>query len=358
MTQTHLFSPLTLRGITLRNRIAVSPMCMYSSEDGLANDWHLVHLGSRASGGAGLVIAEATAVVPEGRITADDLGIWSDAHIEPLVPVTRFIRAQGAIAGIQLAHAGRKASTHRPWGPNAGKPVRPDEPRGWQTVAPSPVPFTEAFPLPTALAKSGIAAVVRAFGEAARRSLAAGFDVVEIHAAHGYLLHQFLSPVSNQRTDEYGGDFANRTRILREVVEETRRHWPERLPLVVRVSATDWVEGGWDGEQTVELARGLKGLGVDLLDCSSGGAAANVQIPVGPGYQTSFAARVKHEAGLPSGAVGFITTPSQADHIVRTQQADLILLGRELLRDPHFPIRAAKELGHPLPVPPQYARAW
>ncbi len=355
---THLFSPLTIRDITFRNRIAVSPMCMYSCENGFANDWHLVHLGARASGGAGLVIAEATAIIPEGRISKHDLGLWDDAHIEPLARVTRFIKEQGSVAGIQLGHAGRKASTRRPWDAQAGKPVLSDEPGGWQTVAPSPLPFAEAFPVPTELTQTAIADLVQAFADGTKRSLQAGFEVVEIHAAHGYLLHQFLSPLSNKRTDHYGGDFKNRTRFLLEVVQATRTVWPERLPLLVRVSATDWVEGGWDTEQTVELARVLHTLGVDLLDCSSGGAVPKASIPVGPGYQTPFAARVKAESPLLSGAVGAITSPTQADHIIRTGQADMVFIARELLRDPHFPLRAARELGQPIPTPPQYARAF
>ncbi|HCF1462345.1 TPA: NADH:flavin oxidoreductase/NADH oxidase [Pseudomonas aeruginosa] len=344
-----LFEPLSLRQITLPNRIAVSPMCQYSAQEGLANDWHLVHLGSRAVGGAGLVIVEATAVLPEGRITADDLGIWSDAHVEPLHRITRFIESQGAVAGVQLAHAGRKASKH------GSVPIGDG---GWIPVAPSAIPFDPQHTTPEALSEAQIEALVQAFVRAAERSLAAGFKVAEVHAAHGYLLHQFLSPLSNQRRDQYGGCFENRIRLLLQVTAAVRKAWPEELPLFVRLSATDWVEDGWNPDETVELARRLKDLGVDLIDVSSGGTAANAEIPVGPGYQTEFAERVKKEAGIASGTVGMITEPVQAEHILRTGQADLILLARELLRDPYWPLHAADELrNEQMPWPPQYLRA-
>lgn len=356
----HLFSPMTIRGVTLRNRIAVAPMCQYSSTDGFANDWHLVHLGARAIGGAGLVLTEATAALDRGRISPNDLGIWKDEHIAPLARINAFLHEHGAATGIQIAHAGRKASTRRPWEMKQGLPALvPESEGGWQPVAPSPIPFHEGYATPTELTTDEIGGIVRAFGEAARRSLDAGFDVVEIHGAHGYLIHQFLSPISNQRTDSYGGSFENRTRFVREAAESVRRHWPERLPLLVRISATDWAEeGGWDIEQSIELARGLRSLGVDLIDCSSGGTLPRPNIPLGPGYQTAFAERIRREAGIATGAVGLITAPAQADHIIRTGQADIVLLARELLRDPYWPSRAAKELGHPVPAPSQYARAW
>jgi 2,4-dienoyl-CoA reductase-like NADH-dependent reductase (Old Yellow Enzyme family) len=351
----HLFESLTLRDVTLQNRIAVSPMCQYSSENGFANDWHFVHLGGRAVGGAGLVFTEATAVVPEGRISAQDLGIWSDDHVEPLTRITHFIREQGSVAGIQLAHAGRKASTYRPWD---GRGAVPEAQGGWhQVVAPSALRFAEGYAAPEALTEDEIQGVVMAFAEAARRACDAGFCVVEIHAAHGYLLHEFLSPFSNHRQDRYGGSFENRTRLAREVVSAVRSVWPERLPLFIRISATDWEAGGWDFEQSVELARQLKSLGVDLMDCSSGGNLPQANIPVGPGYQTPFAERIRREAVIPTGAIGLITSPVQADHIIRTDQADLVLLAREFLRDPYWPLRAARELGHAVPWPVQYLRA-
>lgn len=353
----NLFSPLQIRGITLRNRIAVSPMCQYSSADGFASDWHLVHLGSRAVGGAGLVLAEATAVEARGRISPQDLGLYRDEHIEMLARITRFLREHGAVSGVQLAHAGRKASTSRPW--DGGKPVG-EAAGGWgRLAAPSALPFTTGYQTPLELDRAGIAAIIQAFADAARRSLEAGFDVIELHAAHGYLLHQFLSPLSNQRTDDYGGGFENRIRLLRAVTEAVRGVWPERLPLLVRLSATDWIEGGWDIEQSVELARQLKPLGVDLIDCSSGGAAPGATIPVAPGYQVPFAERIRRETGILTGAVGIITEARQADALIRDGQADLTFIGRELLRDPYWPQRAAQELGAAAaPVPPQYARAW
>lgn len=352
---TALFQPLTLRQLTLPNRIAVSPMCQYSAVDGLANDWHLVHLGSRAVGGAGLVVIEATAVSPEGRISPADLGLWCDEQIEPLRRITGFIEAQGAFAGIQLAHAGRKASTWEPWLGRAGSvPVAEG---GWEPLAPSAIAFDPRHSVPRSLSAEELPEVVRAFVEAARRALAAGFKVAEVHAAHGYLLHQFLSPISNQRQDDYGGSFENRIRLLLEVVSAVRGVWPDELPLLVRLSATDWVDDGWNADETVDLARRLRALGVDLIDVSSGGTSANAEIPVGPGYQTRFAERVRREAEIASATVGMITEPAQAEHILRTGQADLIMLARELLRDPYWPLHAADELGANLPWPPQYVRA-
>lgn len=352
---THLFEPLTLGSVTLPNRIAVSPMCMYSSEDGFANDWHLVHLGSRAAGGAGLVMTEATAVTARGRISSSDLGIWKDDHVEFLSRIVRFIAQRGSVAGIQLAHAGRKASTPPPW-ENRSVTLTEEE-GGWPIVAPSPIPFDEGCIVPTVLTEGEIKKVITEFVQAAGRSLLAGFHVVEVHAAHGYLLHQFLSPLSNQRTDAYGGSFENRTRLLREVVAAVRGVWPENLPLFVRISATDWIEGGWDVEQSVELVRQLLPLGVDLVDCSSGGTSPHANIPLGAGYQTQFAEQIRRQTGGRTGAVGMITSPAQADHILRSGQADLVLLAREMLRDPYWPHRAARELGHLAPWPAQYVRA-
>ena len=352
----HLFDPLTLRGITLRNRIAVSPMCEYSSTGGFPTDWHLVHLGSRAVGGAGLVLTEAAAVTAEGRISPQDLGIYGDQHIEPLRRITRFIDEQGAVAGIQLAHAGRKASTARPW---EGKAAVSLEDGGWRpVVGPSAVAFDDGYVLPEPLSVDAISQVVQSFAQAAKRAADAGFRVAELHAAHGYLLHEFLSPLSNLRTDQYGGSFENRTRILSETVEAVRSVWPERFPLFVRISATDWTEGGWDIEQSVELTRVLKPLGVDLIDTSTGGNVPHAKIPVGPGYQVQFAEQIKRGTGVLTGAVGLITDPQQADGIIRKGQADLVLLARELLRDPYWPRRAAKELGAEIAAPVQYGRAW
>ena len=349
-----LFESIGLRGVTLRNRIGVSPMCQYSSEDGFANDWHLVHLGRFATGGAGLVISEATAVVPEGRISPQDLGIWDDAHVDGLARITRFLREHGAVAGIQLAHAGRKASTRRPW---EGSGAVPPESGGWEVVAPSAVAFSETYPQPRELTEEGIRGVVDAFRTAAARALEAGFEVAEVHAAHGYLLHQFLSPLSNRRTDRYGGEFENRIRLTLEVVDAVREVWPERLPLFVRISATDWVEGGWTPDESVELARRLKDHGVDLVDCSTGGLVPGAKIPVAPGYQVPFAERIRKEAGIATAAVGLITEPEQADRIVRDGHADMVLLARELLRQPHWPLLAAHRLGVDVDWPPQYVRA-
>jgi 2,4-dienoyl-CoA reductase-like NADH-dependent reductase (Old Yellow Enzyme family) len=350
-----LFDELKIRDIRFANRIAVSPMCQYSCEDGLATDWHLVQLGSRAVGGAALVMAEATAVLPEARISPQDLGLWSEAHIEPLSRITKFVHSQGSIAGIQLAHAGRKASTARPWD---GTGKLPPDNGGWSdVVAPSAIAFAPDYPMPVALTTERIADVVRAFGKAAQRALDAGFQLVEIHSAHGYLLHEFLSPLSNHRSDLYGGSFQNRTRIVREVVESIRRVWPERLPLFIRISSTDWVEGGWDVEQAVELARNLRALGVDLIDCSSGGNIATAKIPLGPGYQVQFAERIRRDAGILTGAVGMITEAAQAEKIIRSGQADIVLLAREMLRDPYWPLHAAAQLGKAISWPVQYLRA-
>ncbi len=350
-----LFSPLALRSVTLRNRIGMSPMCQYSAVDGRVGDWHLVHYGARAVGGVGLVVVEASGVEARGRISDADVGIWEDAHVEPLARVAHLVEHHGAVAGIQLAHAGRKASVCAPWD-QGGAPRLPAE-GGWTPVAPSAIPFADGHALPEALTETGIAGVVRAFADAARRALAAGFRVVEIHAAHGYLLHEFLSPLSNARTDRYGGSLENRTRIVREVVEAVRRVWPERLPLLLRVSCTDWVEGGWDLPQTVELCRQVRPLGVDLVDCSSGGNVATARIPAGPGYQVPFAETIRRDAGVATAAVGMITDPAQAETIVRTGQADVVLLARELLRDPQFALRAARALGQEGPWPRQYHRA-
>ncbi|MBS1210157.1 MAG: NADH:flavin oxidoreductase/NADH oxidase [Proteobacteria bacterium] len=350
----HLFSPLRLREITLPNRIAVPPMCTYSASNGMATDWHLAHLGSRASGGAGLIITEATAVTPVGRISPNDLGLWDDCQVEPIARVTRFIHQQGAIAGVQLAHAGRKGST---WVPGTGVGTLPVEQGGWQVQAPSERAFGDGFAVPQALDETGIQQVIADFSAAAQRALAAGYRVVEVHAAHGYLLHQFLSPLANLRTDEYGGSFENRTRLTREVVAAVRAVWPQHFPVFVRLSATDWVDGGWSIEETVALARILREEGVDLIDTSSGGMVPSASMPLGPGYQTGFAEQVRREAGIATGAVGLITAAEQADHIIRTRQADLVLVGREILRDPYWPLHAAQALGQPAHWPHQYLRA-
>jgi 2,4-dienoyl-CoA reductase-like NADH-dependent reductase (Old Yellow Enzyme family) len=350
-----LFETFRVREIEFKNRIAVSPMCEYSAKDGHPQPWHMVHLGSRAIGGAGLVFTEATAVEEIGRISPGDTGIYSDAHAESWRPIAEFIKSHGAIAGMQLAHAGRKGSTAIPW--LGGKEVRAKD-GGWEPVSASALKFEEDYPMPRALNLNEIDGVVEAFGKAAGRALAAGFEVAEIHAAHGYLIHQFLSPLSNQRQDDYGGSFENRARLAVRVVEAVRKVWPERLPLFVRVSATDWKEGGWDLDQTIELARKLKPLGVDLFDCSSGGLVPGVKIPVGPGYQVGFAAAVRKQASIATGAVGMISDAAQAETIVATGQADMVLLAREMLRDPYWPRRAAKELGEKIKAPVQYERAW
>jgi 2,4-dienoyl-CoA reductase-like NADH-dependent reductase (Old Yellow Enzyme family) len=355
----HLFSPLEIGSLTLPNRIVVSPMCEYSCEDGFANDWHLVHLGSRAVGGAGLVFTEATAVTAEGRISPQDLGLWKDEHIAPLARITAFLHAQGARAGIQLAHAGRKASTYRPW---SGEGVIAPEAGGWSgVVAPSAIPFTANYPQPHELDHAGIAAITSAFRAAAVRADKAGFDVIEIHSAHGYLLHEFLSPISNHRGDEYGGSFENRARLLLEVVDAIRGVWPRERPLFVRISATDWVEDGaensWDLPQSIRLAALLREHSVDLIDVSSGGNVAGAAIPIGPGYQTPFSDAIRAQTGILTGSVGMITDPAQAAHIVRTGQADLIFIAREFLRDPYWPLHAAAALGASASWPPQYLRA-
>jgi 2,4-dienoyl-CoA reductase-like NADH-dependent reductase (Old Yellow Enzyme family) len=350
-----LHEPLTLRGVTIRNRIGVSPMCEYSSVDGFANDWHLVHLGSRAVGGAGLVLSEATAVTDDGRISPHDLGIYRDAHVEMLSRITSFIIAQGAVPGVQLAHAGRKASTDAPW--RGGRPLTPAE-GGWSPIyASSALPFSDRSPVPQALDRDGVAGVIAAFRDAAVRALDAGFQVIELHGAHGYLLHEFLSPISNRRTDDYGGSFENRIRLMVEVTEAVREVWPDALPLIVRLSGTDWLPGGWDLEQSVALARVLVPLGVDLIDCSSGGIAPGVKIPVGPGYQVAIAERIRREGHIATAAVGLITDAQQADAIVRAGQADMVFLARQLLRDPYWPLHSAKVLGASVTWPVQYQRA-
>ena len=350
-----LFDPFTLRGVTFRNRIGVSPMCQYSSTDGFADDWHLVHLGSRAVGGAGLVMTEATAVDARGRISPEDLGIWKDEHVPPLARITGFLRGQGAVAGIQLAHAGRKASTGRPW--EGGQPVAP--PRGWTPiVAPSALPFDAGYQTPQAMSEPDVAALIEAFASAARRALLARFEVIELHAAHGYLLHEFLSPVTNRRDDQWGGTFENRIRLLVEVVRAVRGVWPERLPLLVRLSTTDWLDGdGWDIEDSIALGRRLAPEGVDLIDCSSGGIAPRIAIEAGPGYQTANAARIRAESPIPTAAIGLITSAAQAEHVLRSGQADMVFLARELLRDRYFPLHAARELGADVQWPAQYQRA-
>jgi 2,4-dienoyl-CoA reductase-like NADH-dependent reductase (Old Yellow Enzyme family) len=329
-------------------------MCQYSSEDGFINDWHLVHLGSRAVGGSSLIITEATAISPEGRITPYDLGIWKDEHLEGLQRVVRFIEQQQAFAGIQLAHAGRKASHSQPW--TGGRQLDEND-GGWTTVAPSPLSFTAQETAPDELTAEGIEKVISDFQAAAKRALTAGFKVIELHGAHGYLLHEFLSPLSNHRTDHYGGSFENRVRLLVEVIEAVQKEWPADYPLFVRLSATDWTEGGWTVDDSVALASLLKTTGVDLIDCSTGGNVPNAKIPAGPGYQVPFAETVRQKAGIPTGAVGIIVSPQQADEIIATGQADLVLLARELLRDPYFPLRAAADLGEDYPWPVQYERA-
>lgn len=350
-----LFDPLKLHDVTFRNRIAVSPMCQYSSGDGFANDWHFAHLAARAVGGAALVFTEAAAVSTAGRISPEDLGIWQDAHVEALARTNRFITEQGAVPGVQLAHAGRKASTYRPWAEKQG--AVPQSEGGWPVVGPTAEPFNDTYPKPHALEAGGLQQVVQDFADAAKRSLEAGFQVAEIHAAHGYLLHSFLSPLSNTRADEYGGSLENRARLLLEVTDAVRAVWPETLPLFARLSATDWHPDGLTGDDSAQIAKLLKERGVDLIDCSSGGVVGGVKIPVGPGYQVSLAEQVRREAGVLTGAVGMITEPAQADEVIRCGRADLVLLGRELLRDPYWPHRAAAELGAPAFWPPQYERA-
>jgi 2,4-dienoyl-CoA reductase-like NADH-dependent reductase (Old Yellow Enzyme family) len=353
----NLFEPFAQRSLTLRHRLVVAPMCQYSATDGIPDDWHLVHLGSRAVGGAALVITEAAAVSAQGRISPQDAGLWNQAHVDAWRPITRFIKQHGAIAGVQLAHAGRKASTLRPWDGHGPVPAGHGD---WQTVAPSALPFDRGWHTPEALDDGGIQAVIADFRAAAQRALAAGFELVELHAAHGYLLHQFLSPLSNQRDDRYGGSFENRTRLVREVIAAVREVWPAELPLWLRISATDWAEdgAGWTIEQSVQLAKQVKPLGVDLIDVSSGGLLPNVSIPLGPGYQVPFAARIRREADIATGAVGLITEPDQAAEIVASGAADVVLTARESLRDPYFPRRAAQQLGATIEAPNQYKRAW
>lgn len=351
----HLFEALPLRSVVLPNRIGVPPMCQYSAREGRAQDWHLVHYGGLAAGGAGLVIVEATAVRPEGRISPEDLGLWEDGQIDPLARVARFIADQGSVPAIQLAHAGRKACTPAPWRGKEGS--IPEAKGGWRPVAPSALPFDTGWATPEALPVEALPGLVEAFVEAARRAAAAGFRAVELHAAHGYLLHQFLSPLSNRRQDAYGGSFEGRTRLLRELVAAVRAAWPAELPLLLRLSCTDWVEGGWDLPQTLALLQGLKALGVDLVDCSSGGLVPRAPIPVAPGYQVPFAAAVRRETGLPAAAVGLLTDAAQAEAVLAEGQADLVLLGRELLRNPRWPLQAAAALGADVPWPPPYRRA-
>ena len=357
-TSPHLFSPLKLRSITLRNRIGVSPMCQYSADDGVANDWHFVHLGSRAVGGAALVMVEATAVAPEGRITPGCMGLWGEKHIAPLARIAKFVKDHGAVPGIQIAHAGRKASADHPW--RGGRHLS-DAEGGWPIIAPSAIAFGEDLnKVPRAMTEADIQRVQDHFVATARRALAAGFEFLELHSAHGYLFNEFLSPLTNQRTDRYGGSFENRTRFLLETARAVRQVWPDHLPLSTRISAIDWVPGGWDIEQSVELAKLLKTAGVDIIDCSSGGLVPDAKIKVAPGYQVPFADRIRRDANIATAAVGFITEPKQADDIIRHGQADIVLLARELLRDPYWPAHAAKTLGQKelVPTPPQYARAW
>jgi 2,4-dienoyl-CoA reductase-like NADH-dependent reductase (Old Yellow Enzyme family) len=351
----NLFTPLRLRGIELKNRIAVSPMCEYSAKDGHPTNWHLVHLGSRAVGGAAVVFTEATAISAIGRISPADTGIYLDSHVQSWRPIVEFLLEQRAVPGIQLAHAGRKASTAAPW--LGGAPVSVKD-GGWTPVAPSPIPFSASYAVPNELSIAEIDEVVADFEAASRRAITAGFQVVEIHSAHGYLLHEFLSPLCNHRTDDYGGSFENRIRLLLRVAHAVRDSWPQERPLFVRISATDWTENGWDLEQSIELARRLKEVGVDLVDVSSGGAVPGVQIPLGPGYQVGFAAAIRNEAEIATGAVGMITEPAQAETIIATSQADIVLIAREMLRDPYWPRHAARTLGAKIKAPVQYERAW
>ena len=350
----HLFDSFTIRAVTFRNRVFVSPMCQYSSDDGLPNDWHLVHLGSRAVGGAGLVMVEASGVSPEGRITAWDSGIWSQQHADAFRPIVAFIESNGAVAGIQLAHAGRKASTDAPW--RGGRVFR-DGPNSWQTVAPSPIPFRDGEPAPHELTAGEIDKIVGQFVRSTELALDAGFRVVELHMAHGYLLHEFLSPLSNVRTDDFGGSLENRMRFPLRVAERVRQTWPDHLPLFVRISASDWAEGGWELRDSIEFAKRLRDFGVDLIDCSSGGAVPGAKIEIGPGYQVPFARAIRAETRVATGAVGLITNAHQADEIIRSGSADAVLLARELLRDPYWPLHAAHILGVDVPWPDQYLRA-
>ena len=352
----HLFEPIKIGEVTFRNRVGVSPMCQYSYQDGFSNEWQAVHLGARAMGGVGFVISEATAIVPEGRISYHDLGIWSDDHIEALSKVTTFIKSQGAVAGIQLAHAGRKACTFRPW--DGGVPIPKGHPEWWQVVGASPVAFNENYQTPLELSIKEIHEIEDEFVKAALRSLEAGFNLLEIHAAHGYLLHSFYSPTSNHRTDEYGGSFENRIRFLVETVTRIRSVWPERLPLFVRISGTEWTEAGWNVHDSIQLAQILKNEGVDVIDCSSGGNIPGVKIPLVPGYQVPLSDEIRKNSGIKTATVGLITDPEHANEIIQEGAADFVLLGRELLRNPFWSIDAARKLGHPSPIPPQYLRAY
>jgi 2,4-dienoyl-CoA reductase-like NADH-dependent reductase (Old Yellow Enzyme family) len=349
-----LFQPLQIRGLKLKNRIVVSPMCQYSSVDGFANDWHLVHLGARAIGGAALIIQEASAVTPEGRITPDDLGIWKDEHIPFLKRITSFIEAQGSIPGIQLAHAGRKASHHSPW--KGGESLAPDQ-GAWTTLAPSAIAFKEGEPVPHEMTLGEIRQLIDDFREAAKRALKAGYKMIELHGAHGYLLHEFYSPLSNKRTDEYGGSFENRIRLLKDLSGAVREVVPDDFPLWMRISATDWIEGGWNEQDSVVLAKELKAVGVDLIDCSTGGNITGVKIPLVPLYQTPFAETIRREAGIMTGAVGLINTPQEAESIIAEGRADVVILARQMLRDPNFALRAAHDLGVDIDWPVQYDRA-
>jgi len=349
-----LFTPLTLRELTIRNRIFVSPMCQYSSRDGMPSDWHLVHLGSRAVGGAGLVMVEASAITPQGRISPDDSGIWSVEHANALAPVARFIKEQGAVPAIQLAHAGRKASTDAPW--KGGGPLNAKH-RGWQPIGPSPLPFAPGHPVPREATAQDLEEILGQFALAARRSSEAGFEVAEVHMAHGYLLHEFLSPLTNQRNDEFGGSRENRMRFPLRVAKVVRETWPQHRPVFVRISASDWVQGGWGLDDSLELVRQLKTIGIDLVDCSSGGLVPDAKIPAGPGFQTPFATAIRQKTGMPTGAVGFITDPVQAEQIVATGLADAVFLARQMLRDPYWPLHAARALGVTVTWPAQYDRA-
>ncbi len=350
-----LFMPLQLRGITIRNRVWVSPMCQYSATDGVPNDWHLVHLGSRAVGGAGLVMAEATAVTPEGRISYGDTGLWNDTQADAFKRITSFIRAQGAVPAVQLAHAGRKASTDLPW--QGGAPLPPTHPEGWQPMAPSAVAFSQGSTVPTELNQAGLDSISESFVAAAHRALAAGFAVIELHAAHGYLMHEFLSPLTNRRTDSYGGSLENRMRFPLGVATALRAAWPQDMPIFVRISATDWVSGGWDLPQSVEFAKALKTRGIDLIDCSTGGLVPDAVVPAAPGFQVPFAAAIRKEAGIATGAVGLITEAQMAEDILASGAADAVFLARALLRDPYWPQQAARSLGATISWPAQYARA-
>lgn len=351
---TKLFSPIQFRDLKIKNRVFMSPMCQYSATDGVPNDWHVAHLNSRAIGGCGLIMVEATSITPEGRISPADLGIWNEIQVAAFRPITSFIARQGVVPGIQIAHAGRKASTAAPW--EGGGPLKPAE-GGWVTLAPSPIPFTPAHAVPREMTVEDIEATIQDFENAARRSLDAGFQVAELHMAHGYLMHQFLSPLSNHRKDTYGGSLENRMRFPLQVAERVRKVWPMKWPLFVRISATDWVEGGWDLDQSIEFTKALQTIGVDLIDCSSGGSVPHAKIPVGPGYQVPFAREIRKETKIATGAVGLITDPHQAETILKENHADAVFLARELLRDPYWPLHAAKTLGEEIPWPPQYERA-